>query len=170
MKTLLLLRHAKSSKDNPALEDFARPLNKRGKDDAQIIGKYLSKKKLRPDLVISSPANRARRTTGLVLKSAGLKIDPRFDERIYEASARRLLKVLSEIEENANMVMLVGHNPGFEQLFEALTGDRTRLPTASLAGLELAVDKWKQVRPEIGKLKWLISPKDSSREQSLRGS
>jgi phosphohistidine phosphatase len=159
MKTLLLLRHAKSSKDDPALEDFDRPLNKRGKEDAKTIGKYISKKKLRPDLVISSPANRARQTTELVLKAADLKIDPQFDERIYEASAQQLLKVVSEIEEDASAVMLVGHNPGFEELFEVLTGETTRLPTASLACIELAVDKWKQVRPEIGKLKWLISPK-----------
>jgi phosphohistidine phosphatase len=160
MKTLFLLRHAKSSKDDPALEDFDRPLNKRGEQDSKAIGKYIRKKKLSPDLVISSPANRARQTTELVLKAAGLKIQPRFDERIYEASARLVLKVLSEIEANANAVMLVGHNPGFEELFEVLTGDGSRLPTASLACIELAVDKWKQVRPEIGKLKWLISPKE----------
>src|SRR5260370_42649723 len=108
MKTLLLLRHAKSSKDDPSLNDFDRPLNERGRKDAQGIGKYIRKQKIKPDLVISSPAERARQTIELVLKSAGLKIELKFDKRIYEASVRSLLNVVSQIEDTANAVILVG--------------------------------------------------------------
>jgi len=160
MKTLLLLRHAKSSKDDPSLNDFDRPLNERGRKDAQGIGKYIRKQKIKPDLVISSPAERARQTIELVLKSAGLKIELKFDKRIYEASVRSLLNVVSQIEDTANAVILVGHNPGFEELFEALTSEARDLSTASIACIELSVDKWSKVRAGAGHLKWLAAPKE----------
>ena len=164
MMTLLLLRHAKSSRDEPSLEDFDRPLNERGKKDAQLIGKYVRKRKIKADLVISSPAERARQTTELVLKSAGLKVELRFDKRIYDAGVSRLLKVVSQIEDAANTVMLVGHNPGFEELFEALTGEARNLPTASLACIELSVEKWSKVLAGVGHLKWLVAPKELRRD------
>src|SRR5216684_7088 len=119
MKTLLLLRHAKSSWKDTSLRDFDRPLNNRGIEAAQLIGKYTHQKKIQTELAISSPAERARQTAELVMKSARLKAELRFDERIYEASVARLLEVVSQIEDSANTVILVGHNPGFEGLFEA---------------------------------------------------
>src|SRR5436190_24158555 len=121
MKTLLLLRHAKSSKDEPALGDFDRPLNDRGKDDAKLMGRFMRERSICPDLLISSPAKRARLTAELVLKAAGLPINVAFDERIYEADVHRLLAVVSQIEPGINVVMLVGHNPGCEDLVEVLT-------------------------------------------------
>jgi phosphohistidine phosphatase len=160
MKTLLLLRHAKSSREDPSLQDFDRPLNERGKKDAPLIGKYARRQKIKADLVISSPAERARQTAELVLKSAGLKLELRFDKRIYEASLRRLLSVISQIEDTINTLIMVGHNPGFEELFEALTGQARDLPTASLACIELSVDKWSKVRAGVGDLKWLVTPKE----------
>ncbi|HMH43066.1 MAG TPA: histidine phosphatase family protein [Pyrinomonadaceae bacterium] len=160
MKTLLLLRHAKSSKDDTALRDFDRPLNDRGKDDTKLIGRFMRESDISPDAVISSPAKRARTTTELVLKSAGLNIDVSLDERIYEADVHRLLAVVSQIEPTGNVVMLVGHNPGFEDLVEALTGRTTRMPTASLAQIDLVVEEWNKVRAGSGKLKWLVTPKD----------
>ena len=163
MKTLLLLRHAKSSKDDPNLKDFDRPLNERGTKDAQLIGKYIGQQKIKADLVISSPAERARQTTELVLKSAGLKIELKFDKRIYEASVRSLLNVISQIEDTANAVILVGHNPGFEELLEALTGVARDLPTASLACIELSVEKWSKARTGVGNLKWVVAPKELRR-------
>jgi len=164
MKTLLLLRHAKSSKDDPALRDFDRPLNDRGKDDAKLIGRFLRESSIRPDLVISSPANRATKTTELVLKSAGLKINVAFDELIYEADVPRLLTVVSKIESATDVVMLVGHNPGFEDLVEVLAGRTTGLPTAALAQIDLTVEEWKKVRAGAGKLKQLVTPKDLKKE------
>lgn len=164
MKTLLLLRHAKSSKDDTSLRDVGRPLNERGEEDAQLIGKYIRKQKIRPNLVISSPAERARQTAKSVLTAARLKVEPRFDERIYEAGVRRLLNVISEIEDSSNTVILVGHNPGFEELFAALTGEARNLPTASLACVELGVEKWSKVRAGVGQLKWLVAPKELRRD------
>jgi phosphohistidine phosphatase len=164
MKALLLLRHAKSSKDDPALRDFDRPLNDRGKDDAKLIGRFMRERSISPDLVISSPAKRAQRTAELVTKAAGLTINIALDERIYEADVHRLLLVVSQIEPAMNVVMLVGHNPGFEDLVEVLTGRPPRLPTASLAQIDLAVEEWNKVRAGAGKLKWLVTPRDLKKQ------
>ena len=166
MKTLLLLRHAKSSKDDTTLRDFDRPLNDRGKDDAKLIGRFIRESSISPDLVISSPAKRATKTTELVLKSAALKFNVAFDERIYEADLHRLLTVVSQIEPARSVVMLVGHNPGFEDLVEVLAGRTTRLPTASLAQIDLIVEEWNEVRAGAGKLKWLVTPKDLKNQEN----
>ena len=123
MKNLLLLRHAKSSRDDPGLPDFDRPLNDRGKSDAKLMGRFMHEKGIRPEVIVCSPAKRARRTAELVLKAAELSLTPVYDERIYEAEAQNLLQVISEIEPSVSLAMLVGHNPGFEELFHALTGE-----------------------------------------------
>ena len=169
MKTLLLLRHAKSSWKDESLEDIERPLNDRGLRATSVIGNYIRKHKIAPDLIISSPATRARQTVDLVLKAARLKLQPRFDERIYEASAHRLLEVISQIEDATDTAMLVGHNPGFEELVEKLTGELERVPTCALACIELNVEKWSKARTSEGSLKWLVTPKKlkhADKEQS----
>src|SRR5258708_22429142 len=112
MKTLLLLRHAKSSWKEQAVKDFDRPLNQRGLKAAPSVGRLMRKRKLQPDLVLSSPAERARQTTQLVLESAGLKTELRYDERIYEATGMRLFEIVAQIEDHANMVLLVGNTHG----------------------------------------------------------
>ena len=160
MKTLYLLRHAKSSWDDRSLKDFDRPLNERGLKAAPKIGAYMRKEKLRPDLVLSSPALRAKQTTTLVCEAAGLAGVVNFDERIYEASARRLLEIVVGLEDNLGAVMLVGHNPGFEELLAALTGESLRLPTAALARIDLDLKSWSNVTADAGKLKWLVRPRD----------
>lgn len=160
MKTLLLLRHAKSSWENADQKDFDRPLNNRGLKAAPAVGRFLRGQKEQPQLIISSPAERARQTTSLVREAAGLTADLRYDERIYEASVERLMEVVSQIEDAREVVMLVGHNPGFEALLEQLTGETQRMPTAALACLELDVDKWSKVRENTGRLKWLVKPKE----------
>src|SRR3954452_6523815 len=95
MKTLLLLRHAKSSHDDSTIQDIDRRLNERGRNDAILIGKYLHQKKVHLDLALSSPATRARQTIELVLKSAGQKIEPTFEKRIYEATARAFVQTFN---------------------------------------------------------------------------
>ena len=160
MKTLLLLRHAKSSRKDNGVRDFDRPLNQRGLKTAPAIGRLIRKRKLQPDLVLSSPAERARQTTQLVIEAAGLKTELRYDERIYEASVARLLEIVSQIDDEANMVMFVGHNPGFEELLEMLTGEAHTLPTAALACIELNIEKWNKVRAGGGHLEWLVKPKE----------
>jgi phosphohistidine phosphatase len=160
MKTLLLLRHAKASWDDASLRDFDRPLNSRGLKAASLTGEFISKQGLRPDLVISSPAERAGRTAALVLEAARLSVELHFDERIYEASVPLLLEVVSQIDAAANTVLLVGHNPGMEGLLESLTGEVRRMPTAALARIGLDVDEWSEAGERTGRLQWLMKPKE----------
>ena len=159
MKTLLLLRHAKSSWEDTGLRDFDRPLNERGLKAAPLIGREMKRRKLQPELIVSSTAQRARQTIELVTKAAGLTAKVRFDERIYDASARRLFEIVAEFEQELDGVLMVGHNPGFEQLASLLTGENQQLKTASLACIELGLEKWQAVAPGIGKLKWIVDPK-----------
>ena len=159
MKTLWLLRHAKSVKNDGTMVDFDRGLNDRGKEDAKLIGTFLGDQKILPDLVLSSPAKRARKTTELVLDAARWNRTPEFDERIYDASLYRLLNIVSEIDSAKNIVMLVGHNPGFEELLAALTGEVTRLPTCAVACIELQINDWAKAGVRAGKLKSVITPK-----------
>ncbi|MBV8859979.1 MAG: histidine phosphatase family protein [Acidobacteria bacterium] len=158
MKTLYLLRHAKSSWKEPGLQDFDRPLNGRGRESVPLVGRFIRKKKLRVDLMISSPAARARQTAALVKESAGLTAELLFDERIYEADAVTLLEVVTQAAESADSLMLVGHNPGMEELLTLLTGEGRAMPTAALACVALEVEKWGKAR--AGRLEWLVRPKE----------
>ena len=160
VKTLLLLRHDKSSWNDKSLRDFDRPLNQRGLKAAPMVGEMMRKRKLRPELVLSSPAERAKETTRLVCDAAGLIAVARYDDGIYEASARKLLEIASQIEETVNTAMIVGHNPGFEELLEALTGEAPRLPTATLACIELSIERWSEVTSGAGTLLWIVKPKE----------
>jgi phosphohistidine phosphatase len=158
VRTLYILRHAKSSWDDPSLRDFDRPLNKRGREGAQLIGNYLKSEGVELSRLISSPALRTRQTIELLLKSSGITVEPRFDERIYEADLRRLLQVISEIDEDVESVMLVGHNPGMEQLLECLTLEPHNMPTAALGKISIPV-AWRSVTRGIGELNWFVTPK-----------
>ncbi|HEX8502991.1 MAG TPA: histidine phosphatase family protein [Pyrinomonadaceae bacterium] len=160
MKTLYLLRHAKSSWKDPGLQDFDRPLNSRGREDAPLVGRLIRKNKLRVDLLLSSPAARARQTAALVREAAELSADLLYDERIYEADAERLLEVITQAADSADALMLVGHNPGMEELLRLLTGEQREMTTAALACVMLDVEKWGKVRADSGRLKWLVRPKD----------
>ncbi len=160
MKTLFILRHAKSSWDDAALSDFERPLNERGLDAAPLMGGVMKKNRFEPELILSSPARRAEQTAALVKQSAGIGGAIRFDERIYEASPARLLEVISEQNEKIASVMLVGHNPGLEGLLKLLTGELQPMPTAALAIVDLETDKWNQINSSKGSLRTLIRPKE----------
>src|SRR5258705_11487626 len=122
MKTLYLLRHAKSSWKDETLPDIERSLKGRGRKASQTVGGFLKEEKIIPDLVLSSSAIRARQTTDIVIDAAKLSTDVRFDERIYEADTRRLLEVLNQVEKSKKTVLLVGHNPGLEDFLKMLTG------------------------------------------------
>jgi phosphohistidine phosphatase len=155
------MRHAKSSWDAEGLADFERPLNARGLRDAPLVGRHLRAQKFRPDLILSSPAERARRTAALVAEAARFEATPlRHDERIYEADAARLVEVVSHIEEDAEAVLLVGHNPGMEQLLQLLTGETRRMTTAALALVTLDIEKWSKAREHSGRLEWHVRPKE----------
>lgn len=160
MKTLLILRHAKSSWKHPDLADAERPLKNRGRRAAEMIGTLFKHKRLNPQLAWCSRAVRARETLEIVLKSAKLEVETRFDERIYMASPREILKVLSETEDNRNEILLVGHNPGLEEvLFELSRQDRA-MPTCAVAKVALGIEKWSQIGEGKGKLEWFVKPKD----------
>ena len=160
MKTLFVLRHAKSSWDDPSLKDFDRPLNGRGLRAAPLIGKQMRKQKLAPELILCSPARRTRETVALVKEAARLDVPVRFDERIYEASTEQLCEVISQIEERISQAMLIGHNPGLEELLFYLTGEEERMVTAALAQVTLDLEKWGKMRERCGSLDWLVNPKD----------
>jgi phosphohistidine phosphatase len=160
MKKLLLLRHAKSSWDDASLPDFERPLNERGLRAAPLIGKFMREQRIRPDLVICSPAKRARETTALVLEAAAIETELRYDERIYEASVASLIEIISQIEDDKTEVMLVGHNPGFENLLERLTGETKTMPTATLALITLSSEKWEEAAPKSGHLESFIKARE----------
>ena len=160
MRTLYLLRHAKSSWKDETLRDFDRPLKGRGRKAAEQIGQVLAEEKLKSPLVISSPAVRARETTELVLESAGFKVKPRFEERIYEASVPTLLEIVRSIADSAGTAIMVGHNPGFENLLSYLTGDHRHMPTCALAKIEFDVASWSGVSEESGRLELFVTPKE----------
>lgn len=164
MKTLFLLRHAKSSWKDDSLDDFDRPLKKKGLGDAQLIGKLMRQREIPLDLVISSSAERARQTTQLVLMSADKRVELKFDERLYEAGMRRLLTLITRLDNQANSVMLVGHNPGFEELLTTLTSEVHTMPTAALAGIEFDVDDWSQIKARTGRLTLFLTPKELKNE------
>ena len=160
MRTLYLLRHAKSSWNDSSLRDFDRPLKERCREGAELIGKHLASEKVGDVLVVCSPAVRARETAEIVLESSGLRADQRFDERIYEASLRDLLQVVSEFSDDTQVVMMVGHNPGFEELLAFLTGEGRRMPTCALAKIKLEIESWEQVRAGKGTAEWFVTPKE----------
>lgn len=160
MKTLYIFRHAKSSWDNPNLADFDRPLNDRGLKTAPFMGEIMFKNNFQPELVLSSPAVRAKETVNLLKTSANLPSKVEFDERIYEASPQTLLNVVSELDETAESAMLVGHNPGLEGLIKVLTGEFEPMPTAALAVIDLETESWNDITSESGKLRTVIRPKE----------
>lgn len=160
MKTLLLMRHAKAAAGTSSLQDSNRPLTDEGRRAAKLVGEYIMSKKVRPDLALSSPALRARETIDIVLKAVRLRAKPRYDQRIYETGPLGLLVVIHEIEEDKNRVILVGHNPGLEELMRMLTGHLEHMAPGALAKIDLEANKWSEAGGGMGKLDWLVQPKE----------
>jgi phosphohistidine phosphatase len=146
MKTLLVLRHAKSSWNDPALDDHERPLNKRGRRDAPRMGGLVREYGLVPDVIISSDAVRARLTAEAVAEAARYTGEILLDPHLYLASPADILSLLTTVRANAGIVMIVGHNPGLEKLVEQLTGERQDVPTAALAQIGLPIDQWRDLK------------------------
>ena len=160
MKKLYLLRHAKSSWDDANLADFERPLNDRGERTAPFMGKFMRENSFEPSIIISSPAVRAKQTAVLVKEAADYPCELRFDDRIYEASPRTLLQVVSEIDATHQTTMLVGHNPGMEAFICLLTGDLESMPTAALAVIDMEIDAWNKIGEGCGQLRNIFRPKE----------
>ena len=154
------MRHAKSSWDDAKMSDFERPLNERGLKTAPLMGEIINKKYFQPDLILSSPAERAKQTAQIVKESAQLKSEIIFNEKIYEASVGRLLEVIGEQSESVESILLVGHNPGLEDLVKFTTGKLHAMPTAALAIVDLQINKWSDITASKGDLRELIRPKE----------
>lgn len=164
MKTLFVLRHAKSSWENPDWADFERPLNARGLAAAQFIGALIYERRLEPQIIVSSPAKRAKQTAVLVKEIAEIAKPIKFDERIYEASPLALFNLIREFDDRYESVLIVGHNPGFENLVRLLTGEAVSMPTAALARINLKIEKWSELEADRGKLEFLIRPKEEMKK------
>jgi len=164
MKTIYLLRHAKSSWKDESLSDIERPLNGRGKKAAETMGAFLKKEKILVDLVLSSSAVRARQTIDRVLVAANIVTDVRFDERIYEAGVQRLVEIVRQIENGKKNVVLVGHNPGFEELLEWLTGTLETMQTGTLAKIGLKTASWDSISEKSGTLEWIVRPRQLQKD------
>src|SRR5262249_37904879 len=149
-----------SSWNDATLRDFDRPLKKRGREAADRVGKRIAEETLSNPLVICSPAVRTRETAEIVLGSANLQVEPRFDERIYEASLAELRQIVTEIPDDKEVAIMIGHNPGFEELLSFLADEHRRMPTCALAKIVFGDVSWKDVRAGEGSLEWFIAPKE----------
>jgi phosphohistidine phosphatase len=171
MLTVMLLRHAKSSWDAPALADFDRPLAKRGIKAAPAMGRAIAELGLKPDLILCSPANRTLQTLALALPEMG-NIAAKIinDDAIYMAAPETLLAMLRKLPDGPDAphtVMIVGHNPGMEELADDLTGGgemealeemAEKFPTAALAVINFDVGRWRDVEPGTGSLALFLTP------------
>jgi phosphohistidine phosphatase len=168
MKTLLLLRHAKSDWGDPARTDHERHLNRRGRDAAPLMGDWLARERLIPDLVLCSTATRTRETLDLVRPRIGADVAVVFDDRLYLAEAPTLLERVRATDDSVGTLLVVGHNPGLEELAGRLTGGGDRgaidalaekMPTAGLAVLRFDVAGWKRVAARGGRLDAFVTPR-----------
>ena len=149
MKILFLVRHAKSSRDDPSLRDRERPLDDRGYQDALTMGKRLSKRGVNPDLLVSSPALRALTTAQVIADEIGYQKDVVVDERLYASSPHDLLALICSLDDKLNHVMLFGHNPEFSDLAQRLSSEIIDMRTCAVAEFRFDAKSWANLR-EIG--------------------
>lgn len=168
MLKLSIFRHAKSSWDAVAQKDFDRPLSDRGIAAAPIMGAYLAKQQLLPDLVLSSPSARTRATCALAFAALKLPRQVVFEDALYLASQRTLLARIRRVDAHVHHLMVVGHNPGLQSLALALLGPATskasaelsdKLPTAGLVVLEFDRDDWAAIKPGSARLSRFVTPR-----------
>ena len=162
MKTLLILRHAKSSWKDMSLSDHDRPLNKRGKRDAPRIGQWMRKQNLRPDSIISSTAKRARKTALAVADETGFSRDDVLLTRdLYHAYPDTYIEFLQKLPDNHQIALVVGHNPGIEELVAHFAGGYEQMQTGALAHVVIDIDRWSELKSdERGVLKGVMRPKE----------
>jgi phosphohistidine phosphatase len=161
MKTLLIMRHAKSSWKNAALPDDQRPLNKRGQTDAPRMGRLLREAGLTPAVILSSTALRVRQTALAAAEACGFEGEIQFEASLYGAPAETYLHLLRGLPAEPQLVMVVGHNPGVEELLAELTGEDEHLATGSIARIELDIAHWADLRAETeGRLATILRPRE----------
>jgi phosphohistidine phosphatase len=169
MKRLYLLRHAKSSWDDPTLADHDRPLAPRGRRAAKLMAKHLARERIALGLVLCSPSKRTRQTLERLAPVLGKSADVHIEPELYGAPARDLIEVLHEVSDEVESVMLIGHNPGIQDLALSLARAgseiprlRSKFPTAALATLEVN-GTWRELAPESARLVSFVKPKELSR-------
>jgi phosphohistidine phosphatase len=169
MRTLLLMRHAKSSWDRPDLADLDRPLAPRGRKAAPLIGRYLAEQRLIPDLVLCSHALRVRETWQLMTPALGGAVACKTLRSLYSAAPSRLLEPLRRVADDVRILMVIGHNPGLGALAAALAGTgskkalerlRTKFPTGGLVVLTFPIERWADLAAGGGRLDDFVRPKD----------
>lgn len=161
MKTIYLIRHAKSSWTAPALNDFERPLNKRGKNDAPLIGKKLNALNFNSELIISSPSVRTKKTIALICDEVEYNIDNvHFDSELYHASLSVFKKIINSTNNQLNSIAVVGHNFGISDFANYLTADAVgTMPTCAVVKILIEVDAWEEIIEGLGRLEYFIYPK-----------
>jgi phosphohistidine phosphatase len=167
MKVLTLLRHAKSTWDDPVARDFDRPLNRRGRKAARRVGEEMRRLGLDFELVVASPATRVKETLEEVERGYGRPLGVRYDQRVYLASADTLLEIVHAADDAAERLLVVGHNPGVESTAMALTSGAglrdeiaVKYPTGTLAEIALPAARWADVGPGTGRIERFIRPRD----------
>lgn len=174
MKSLALLRHAKSSWDDPSLRDFDRPLARRGEKAAILMGEEIARRGLTFDLVLASPARRAAETIDFLQSGLGRRLPVRFDDDLYTASVRDLFDIVGRLTRRTDKLLIVGHNSALQEFAieladpdarDLLSRMKEHFPTAALACFTLAVRRWSDVRPGAGSPEFHIKPKELLRAE-----
>ncbi len=169
MRNLYLLRHAKSSWDDPRLNDFERPLTPRGIKACKLMKAHIRKARITPDLILCSPAQRARETFTRIAGAFAKETEVRFEYELYEASSQALMKRLRRVDRKVTSVMMIGHNTSLEHLALALTSGtetkhlarmRAKYPTLALASIEIRKGAWSMAGPGCARLADFIIPSD----------
>ncbi|MCX6250612.1 MAG: histidine phosphatase family protein [Bacteroidetes bacterium] len=161
MKTLILMRHAKSSWEEPGIGDIKRPLIPAGIRKTQLIINYFTDKKITPDLMISSPAKRAHETAKLIAKGTGYPLDKiRLDRKIYEEYTDKILDIIYDTDDHLTQLMIIGHNPTITRLANLfLHPGIEMLPTSGVVCISFDTDKWDDIPVSHSKEEFVVFPK-----------
>lgn len=161
MKTLYLIRHAKSDWSDPLSSDFERGLNKRGKGDAPLMGDILFKKGIQPDLILSSPAHRAKATAFIIAQKLSYSTDDiRFEQSLYASDTEIICSLIRGVSDKINSVMIFGHNPEFTECANMICGSTIdNIPTCGVVAMQLKDDIWESIGSNSAKLLFFETPK-----------
>ncbi|MCX6074526.1 MAG: histidine phosphatase family protein [Campylobacterales bacterium] len=162
MKTLLLIRHAKSDWSNPLLNDFERGLNKRGEREAPLMGEVLSQKGIHPDLILSSPALRAKTTAiAMAHKLSYVKNSIYYEPTLYASDVESILSVIRNVSQSVDTLLVFGHNPEFTECVNEICGTTIEnIPTCGVVAIRLYTDNWVDIGFNSGELLFFDSPKE----------
>lgn len=152
MKKLFIIRHAKSSWKDSALDDFDRPLSKRGKSDAPMIGSRLRERNIYPDIIISSPAKRAKTTAEIIAKELKYSKDILLEDEVYESTLNKLQKIVTKVDDNNSTLFLVGHNTSLNILAWHYVDFSENIVTCGVLEIEFDCDRWKDASDKNAKL------------------